>query len=69
MPPGNCALLSPTCLFKKHIVATAGMWWVELAGLGAKEENLACIDFLAASDYNVNFPDMLLQIDLFPNVV
>lgn len=37
MPLGNCALLSPTCPFKKRIVATAEMWWVELAALGAEK--------------------------------
>lgn len=41
-----CALLSPMCLFKRHIVATAEMWWAELAGVAAAgKKNLVCIWF------------------------
>lgn len=32
------ALLSPTCLFKKPIVATAEKWWAELAGSPAADK-------------------------------
>ncbi len=42
------ALLSPTCLFKQHIVATAEKWWAELAGLATAEKT--CIWFVAADE-------------------
>lgn len=51
------APLSPTCLFKKHIVTTAEKWWAELAGLEAakkkkKKRKTYYIWFVAASEYS-----------------